>query len=401
MLPAGAPIDETVLGAAFVSSPFASFILDGEGQILVCNRRAERLFCPEDVRDTDLLRGMSFAHITALDADDVVPRLREGVVKGKAVFPMRSGTRLQTRAGTLFYMSLLCGADSQTRLYLLTQDQLKATADALCTINAQRIATRDELAHMQSQYFDVHQNMVAMEAFANTASHDLRTPLNTLSGLLHLVNTKFADDLPEKAREYLGYMSRAITQMDEMTSDFLEHARSASAELRTEAIDMKSFLSGVAQEMEPYLAAVDGEISVAGEDFEVLAEPKLLHMLTMNLLTNALKYRHPDRAPILSIRLAKTDGRDILSVRDNGRGFDPTQSAAIFQPFHRLHPDIDGSGVGLATCKEVCRRHGWSITAHSDGTNGAVFGVTIPKDAEMAHPSVMKTDVSKPAKFTT
>ncbi|WP_299149603.1 PAS domain-containing sensor histidine kinase [uncultured Tateyamaria sp.] len=382
LLPDHTPVDANVLGAAFVCSPFASVILDAEGRVLVCNRRAERSFCPPDISDTDQMRGMAFARMARGEPDTIMATLRAGVIQGKATFFMRAIGKRQPSTGTAFYVSLLRGSDGRSPLYLLTQNQLEATAEALSTMNLKRIAARDELARVQTEYYDMHQKMIAMEAFANTASHDLRTPLNTMSGLLHMMTTKFSDELPEKVMQYVDFMVKAVAQMDEMTSDFLEHARSASANLETERVALWPFLQDLVADLEPYIGAVDGEVTIDGEDISIDASPDLLRMLVMNVLTNALKYRHPDRAPVLSIRLAGTGERDILSIRDNGRGFDPGEARSIFLPFRRLDPTVDGSGIGLATCMEVCRRHGWTMTAHSDGKNGAVFSVSVPHAEE-------------------
>ena len=70
-------------------------------------------------------------------------------------------------------------------------------------------------------------------------------------------------------------------------------------------------------------------------------------------------------------------GAPSLTITDNGSGFPPGASEAIFLPFRRLNKKVEGTGSGLATCREVCRRHGWTITAHSDGQSGAVFEVAL------------------------
>ncbi|MEL6452052.1 MAG: PAS domain-containing sensor histidine kinase [Pseudomonadota bacterium] len=373
LLPDGADVDERVLAAAFLASPYASFILDADGQILVCSRRAERLYaCAADLRGTHL------SELSDLDSADMGTALREGAARGRTAFHMVSAKRLRAMAHTVFHVALLRSAETGAPLYLLTQDSLAATAEALSVMNTRRMQARNELNEIEGQNSALHQSMVAMEAFAHTASHDLRTPLNTLSGLLELFSSKFGDELPDKGREYLDYMTRAVVQMDTMTTDFLHHARSAAGALEARPVAMRTFLEELLRDLSETLRAVDATVEVLGPDIEIMAEPALLRMLMMNLLTNALKHKHADRTPAIRINLcppADDAGYPILRVSDNGLGFEPTQRTAIFKAFHRLNPNVTGTGVGLATCKEVCRRHGWEISASAEVDKGAVFEV--------------------------
>lgn len=378
LMPDDADVDETVLGAAFLAAPLASFLLDGTGRILVCNRRAERLFCPSDLEDPVLMRGMNFGALTHLNTSDVQQRLREGAMKGAARFRMKRTRQSNPSGGTIFHMSLLPSASARSVLFLLTQDRLKPTAEALSTTNARRIETRDALAQSRAECFELQTGLVAMESFAHTASHDLRTPLNTLSGLLHLFDSKFAEGLPDKAHEYLSYMSRAVKQMDEMTTDFLEHARSASADISLEDVDMRDLLKDLMHDLRSDFEAVDGSIVLKGAGWPVEADRSLLRMLVTNIFSNSLKYRHPERPPVLTVEMSETDTSKVISFSDNGIGFDPKERTSIFLPFQRVNTEIDGSGIGLSTCKEVCRRHGWEISAKSDGETGAQFDVVIP-----------------------
>ncbi|WP_415403297.1 sensor histidine kinase [Tateyamaria sp. SN3-11] len=377
LLPVGADVDEGVLSAAFLALPQASFLLDVNGRILVCNRRAERLYCPETVADPAEMRGMAFSKLILPTSKGLGLQLREGAARGTATFVMKTARTGRTPSGTDFHMSLLRSAANNAPIYQLTQDHLKATADALSVMNERRIETRNKLHKLEAQYEALHQVMIATEAFAHAASHDLRTPLNTLSGLLQMFETKFGTGLPEKATEYLSYMSRAVVQMDDLTTDFLEHARSASADLVKEPVEIRPFLDIAIDDLQVAIDAVGAEVVIEGDGWPVMAEPALLRMLVNNVLGNALKYRHPERPLVLTITLEHTpQGGPLLSISDNGAGFSPSASEAIFLPFRRLNKQIEGSGIGLATCREVCRRHGWTITAQSDGDSGATFNIT-------------------------
>jgi chemotaxis family two-component system sensor kinase Cph1 len=111
-----------------------------------------------------------------------------------------------------------------------------------------------------------------------------------------------------------------------------------------------------------------------------------------NLVSNALKYHHPDRAPVVRVTAIACPGgtgtgSDIsrlpaleLAVADNGIGFEERHCDRIFEPFQRLHGTdaYEGSGIGLAICRKIVNRHGGSIFATSSLGEGSVFTVRLP-----------------------
>src|SRR5260370_39359796 len=111
-----------------------------------------------------------------------------------------------------------------------------------------------------------------------------------------------------------------------------------------------------------------------------------------NLISNAVKFRAPDRRPVVRVyNLAEQDdgsesvGLDgfkfcRIAVQDNGIGFDERHADRIFGIFERLHSrsEYDGAGIGLATCRKIAERHGGSITATSEPGLGSRFVVTLP-----------------------
>ncbi|WP_299657419.1 ATP-binding protein [uncultured Tateyamaria sp.] len=380
LLPKTADVDTDTLSAAFLASPYASFLLDQDARVLVCNRRAERMYIPTSPNLTETGRGMSMHELTRLTREELADALRRGAARSSVELPMLTANRTSAVRPTVFRVALLRSPDRGERLYLLTQDHLKAAAEALGQMNQRRIETREELANFEARFVDLHASLMAMESFAQQASHDLRTPLSTLSGLLQLFDSKFGTEVPDKAREYLAVMSRAVVQMDALTNDFLEHARSVTSEVSAEPLDLRQVIKDVRRDLQNGLTESDLTLLIEGPSCTLMAEPTLLRMMLMNLLSNALKYQHPDRTLRITVSLdAVGDCETILRIADNGRGFDPKEADNIFLPFRRYHTSIDGTGIGLSTCSEVCRRHGWDISAQSDGSSGATFSIRFPQ----------------------
>jgi signal transduction histidine kinase len=111
----------------------------------------------------------------------------------------------------------------------------------------------------------------------------------------------------------------------------------------------------------------------------VLADEAQLVLLLQNLLSNALKYRKPGQQPEIHISAETQDGDCIVSIADNGIGFEPRYAERIFGLFKRLHSsEYPGTGLGLAICKRIVERHGGRIWAEGEPGKGSVFHFSLP-----------------------
>lgn len=237
---------------------------------------------------------------------------------------------------------------------------------------------QDRTTQLEARVADLQQTILVMESFARAASHDLRTPINALSGLLQLFEKKFTADLPADAATYLDHMKRATDQMADLTANLSAHTESAATPMVLERVAMSSVVWAVLDQLQDALETCGAEVAVDGEDFELLAEPTMLCLLLSHLVSNSIAHRAPARPFRLTLRMSQ-DGHDArIEISDTGTGFDPDKTHAIFAPFQRLTGQIEGTGIDLATCVEICRRHGWEISAYSDGTSGATFTVDFP-----------------------
>jgi signal transduction histidine kinase len=94
-----------------------------------------------------------------------------------------------------------------------------------------------------------------------------------------------------------------------------------------------------------------------------------------NLISNAIKYKSPDRKPVVSIRTEKVNGFCLISVKDNGLGLSPEQKEKIFQMFKRFHDHGEGTGIGLYIVKRIVDNAGGKIEVESEKDKGSEFKV--------------------------
>jgi signal transduction histidine kinase len=106
--------------------------------------------------------------------------------------------------------------------------------------------------------------------------------------------------------------------------------------------------------------------------------PQHLRSLLYNLLSNALKYRHPDRPPVVQLRCHHAATATVLEVQDNGLGLTLDQQHKLFAMFRRLHDHVAGSGVGLYMVKRMIENAGGTIAVQSEAGIGSTFTVTFP-----------------------
>jgi signal transduction histidine kinase len=103
-----------------------------------------------------------------------------------------------------------------------------------------------------------------------------------------------------------------------------------------------------------------------------------VYSVLLNLVSNALKYRHPDRAPVVQVRSYREQGRLVVRVQDNGLGLSKAQQGKLFRLFQRLHPHVEGTGVGLYLVKKILDHAGGSIQVESELGQGSTFIAVFP-----------------------
>jgi len=232
---------------------------------------------------------------------------------------------------------------------------------------------RDRTAELEAANQD-------LEAFSYSVSHDLRTPVGLVAGFAELLLRDLGGELADKHRGYLDFILTSAQRMDELIKDLLRLAQIARADLARTEVD----LTRLAQEIRARLnqRAPEREVEwIVADGLRAHADESLTKVVLENLLSNAIKYTSKRAAA--RIEVGTTDGRDgerVFFVRDNGAGFDPRRAERLFMPFSRLHTESEfpGTGIGLATCYRIIRRHGGRLWAEGEPGTGAAFYFSLP-----------------------
>ena len=238
---------------------------------------------------------------------------------------------------------------------------------------------RENKQRLEDALAKVRQNNRDLEQFAQVAGHDLKAPLRNIDGFSDLLVEHYSDVLDERGLRFLGHIRESVDQMQELLDDLLIYARAGTSELDFEPVDLDAVLVSVVLTLQPAIEESGAEIEMNPLP-TVLADHTQMGQLLLNLLGNALKYRAEEK-PRVRVWAERTDDSFWrLSIQDNGIGVDPLHSDAIFETFRRLHGsgEYPGTGVGLAICRRITRRHGGQIWLDAEPGRGSLFHLTLP-----------------------
>lgn len=220
-----------------------------------------------------------------------------------------------------------------------------------------------------------------LEQFAYVASHDLQEPLRMVTSFLDRLEQKYADELDDKAKQYIHFATDGARRMRITILDLLEFSRiDRHNDEELKKIDLNLLLDEAIHLCESSIEENQAVINMSDLP-EVYGWPEPLRQVFMNLISNAIKYRNPESTPVINIRSSMTNEQVVISVEDNGIGIESRYFKKIFLIFQRLHQRdaYPGTGIGLAICKKIVERHGGEIWLTSEIGKGTTFFVSLPK----------------------
>ncbi len=220
-------------------------------------------------------------------------------------------------------------------------------------------------------------------------SHELRTPLNAILGFAQLMRMDCDDESQSEAAEYLDEILLASRHLNQLLGEILEWSslQNEPAQLELQAVDVCKLMRECAElvSLEVQQRGLHLQLQLPDEPLQVLAEPRRLRQVLLNLLSNAMKYNVPDGH--ISLRTETSPGHVRLLVEDTGLGIEPAQQAQVFEPFQRLGREnsmIQGTGIGLSLCLEFARLMNGQMGLHSEPGVGSRFWIELPRLAPAA-----------------
>lgn len=360
---------EATLQAMFDLSPLGKCRADGEGRILDVNAAL-----------LDMV-GMSRAELTGTILPGLVPQpgpgeegLQRDRLDSTGTFgPFETGlTRPDGRTVSVRLRGVRIKADGgPASIYIIVED----ISDERAVMQALEERTRD-LARSNAD----------LEQFAYVASHDLREPLRMVSGFLGLLERRYTPSLDAEGIQFIAFAKEGAQRMDRLILDLLDFSRIGRANTVLERVSVQTVIDQAVRNLAVGIEESGAQIAVEPSlsEARVIGDPTQLISLFQNLIGNALKYRNPDRPPVIRLTGRLNGGAWEISVADNGIGIEPEYFDRIFRIFQRLHTrdQFEGTGIGLAVCRKIVEHHGGRIWIESVPGEGSTFVLTLPASTD-------------------
>ena len=223
----------------------------------------------------------------------------------------------------------------------------------------------------------LEQSNLELQQFAYVASHDLQTPLRAVAGFAQLLQSQYQGQLDEAADKYIQTIVSSCERMRTMINDLLAYSRVESQTVPFKAINLLDVFDDAAMILSAAVQETGGTLT-HGNLPTVLGDKAQLSQLLMNLIGNGLKY-HGQEPPHVHVDAEESPRGWTISIRDNGIGIEPRFHDRIFDVFRRLHTqeEYDGTGIGLAICRRIVKKHNGRLWLTSKPDEGTTFFFTI------------------------
>jgi signal transduction histidine kinase len=236
------------------------------------------------------------------------------------------------------------------------------------------------LLEMQEKNRELEKVSFELDRFVYSASHDLRSPLTSILGLLYLLRDESSD---EGTLHYIQLMEDSILKLDNTIKDIVAYSRNNRLEIVSEPVVLQDLVHEILSGLR-YLESPDLNLEEVVHVMPVdifYTDRNRLQVILNNLLANSIRYRHPERKANIRVGCTVSGNEIRLLVEDNGIGISDRHIDRIFDMFYRSNEGSTGSGLGLYIVRETIRKMGGTIQVSSDPNQGTSFSIAIPQFA--------------------
>lgn len=253
--------------------------------------------------------------------------------------------------------------------------------------NASPIINENKVSGIALIIFDITEKEKAEEArreFTANVSHELKTPLQNISGSAELLSNGLvkAEDVPKFAEQIFGESKRMITLVEDIIK--LSHLDEGAEDMQRQSVDLYELADLTVRNLSPVAQAADIKLSLSGEKAVMEGIPQLLSGIIYNLCDNAIKYNRTGGSVNVDVKSAVKDV--VLTISDTGIGIPPEAQDRIFERFYRVDKSrsksVGGTGLGLSIVKHSVKLHGGEIELRSVVDKGTTMIITLPKEGK-------------------
>jgi PAS domain S-box-containing protein len=346
------------------SAPNAILLVDDTGKIVMINKQTEVLF--GYTRDELIGKKMEILVPDRLKSHH--PKLRNNFYSEPKARPMGAGRDL--------YGKRKDGTEIPVEIGLnpLEKDNARFVLASIIDITERK--KNEEAIRLYTDRIEGKNK--ELEQFTYIASHDLREPLNSITGLIDVLIKNKSHQLDDDAKKLMNYILETSGRMTELITGLLDYSRLGKY-AKLKKVDFNEMVNLAVSDLNSSFSDSGAKITV--EKLPVLRAYEMeIRLLFQNLISNAIKYRKPGIDPVIDITARAVKNGWEFTVRDNGIGIPANQKEKIFIIFQRLHGrnEYEGTGIGLAHCRKILELHDGKIWVESEPDAGSTFNFFIP-----------------------
>ena len=231
-------------------------------------------------------------------------------------------------------------------------------------------------SEINSKNVKLKESNKVLQQFAYVAAHDLKEPLRSIGSFTNLIQRRYGKDLNEEANEYMGYVQTSVKRMDGLLRSLLEYSGITMQQSGSESISTRNVVQGVLQNLHNQITEKNARIEAVNLLNVSMTEAHLTQLL-QNLIGNSIKYN--ERSPHIQISTHLSEGRVHFTLKDNGIGMDAANGEKVFNLFYQENKiSQEGSGIGLAICKNIIEKYDGDIHYDSKQGEGTTFFFDLP-----------------------
>ncbi|QHT71537.1 PAS domain-containing sensor histidine kinase [Rhodocytophaga rosea] len=223
----------------------------------------------------------------------------------------------------------------------------------------------------------LQQENAELEKFMYSASHDLRSPMVSIMGVINVARMETQD---EQMIVYLNFIEMSVRKLDNFVQDLINLSKNSATDIRVEKIKLRELIHGIFDQLH-YIENVKRirKVIEVHDTAELHSDKERLNVVLSNLLSNAIKYHHYGQEdPFIAISIRVDNQQAVISLQDNGQGIAEEHVHKIFNKFYRASQNSKGSGLGLFIVKETIEKLGGNIQVNSAIGKGTTFKITLP-----------------------
>jgi PAS domain S-box-containing protein len=307
--------------------------------------------------------------INSIHPDDRVRTIgdADSVLKGESEFINHEYRIILPKSGEIRYIQSLVVSEKGI------SGNVVRVVGSVVDITETRVF-EDTLIEKNEQLEKINQEL---DQFVYSVSHDLRSPLMSIKGLISVMELSLQNE--DLMKQYLNLIEQSVGRLDDTILEILDYSKNSRIEVQHEEFDIQKLVEEVFQDHEHYSnPKIDFRLTLIGSR-NVNSDKLRIATLLKNFIGNAVKYRNKQiDNPFVKVQIENNDNTLTIAIEDNGEGISEDNQKKVFNMFYRASNSSSGTGLGLYICKEIIIKMGGSVHLDSELQKGTTIHLTLP-----------------------